>query len=95
MTLDFDLPILDKTKDERLLRAIEEQRRAYNLTWDAYCAYLEIPKKTIFRWKNSKKRKIGKVYLRCLDYYIDELGERLKKFQKEGTLETRNNKLSK
>lgn len=91
MTLDFDPPILDKTKDERLLRAIEKQREHYNLTWDVYCAYLKIPKKTIFRWKNSKKRKIGKVYLRCLDYYIDELGERLKKFQDEGVLGDRKN----
>lgn len=93
MTPNFDTPIVDQSRDERLLRAIKEQKEHYNLTWDDYCAYLKIPKKTIFRWK--LKRKIGKVYLRCLDYYIDELGERLNKFQKEGTLETRKNKLSK
>ena len=70
MTLEFVQIDRNQGKDEELLKQMDDQRRYFNLTWDAYCKHLSISKKSIFRWK--KEKKIGKAYRRIFHHFLDE-----------------------
>lgn len=80
----------NQNEDERLLKEIDDQRRAYNLTWDVYCGHLGIAKKTIFRW--MKEKKIGKTYRKVLNHLLDENEKRLISLRRSNLLETRKRK---
>lgn len=73
-----------------MINRIENIKETYSLTWATLSKYLKIEKKTIFRWK--KTRRIGKAYSIALPFILDIIERKISDLHRIGKLETRKRK---